>query len=109
MPLTAGTRLGPYEIFAPLGAGGMGKGYRVKDTRLDRIVPVKVLSDALAADPLFRVRFDREARANVNAQRSSYVPSRDGQKLLVSMVLESAVSSISVVTNWTAEVKAEAK
>ena len=59
----AGTRLGPYEILAPLGAGGMGEVYRALDTRLDRVVAVKVLTDALADDPESRRRFEQEARA----------------------------------------------
>ncbi len=63
MPLAAGTCLGPYEIVGPAGAGGMGEVYRARDTRLDRTVAVKVLSPALAADPQFRERFEREARA----------------------------------------------
>ena len=62
MPLTTGTRLGPYEILAPLGQGGMGEVYKARDTRLDRTVAIKVLTSALAADPEFRERFDREAR-----------------------------------------------
>ncbi len=63
MSLTAGARLGPYEIVAPLGAGGMGAVYRAKDTRLDREVAVKVLSSPVSADPQLRQRFEREARA----------------------------------------------
>jgi serine/threonine protein kinase/Tol biopolymer transport system component len=63
MPLAVGTRLGPYEIAAPLGAGGMGEVYRAQDTRLDRTVALKVLPARLAADPEFRQRFDREARS----------------------------------------------
>ena len=63
MSLAAGTRLGPYEILAPLGAGGMGEVYRARDTRLDRSVALKVLSSALTTDPDLRERFDREARA----------------------------------------------
>ena len=62
MPLASGTRLGPYEIVAPLGAGGMGEVYKARDMRLDRTVAIKVLPDTLAADPEFRDRFDREAR-----------------------------------------------
>ena len=63
MSMTAGTRLGPYEITAQIGVGGMGEVYRARDTRLDRIVAIKVLPEALAADPQFRDRFEREARA----------------------------------------------
>src|ERR671934_382591 len=63
MPLTSGTRLGPYEIISPIGSGGMGVVYKARDTRLDRTVAIKILPDALASDPRFRERFDREARA----------------------------------------------
>ncbi|HEV3254669.1 MAG TPA: protein kinase [Candidatus Acidoferrales bacterium] len=63
MTLTAGTKLGPYEILAPLGAGGMGEVYRARDTRLDRTVAVKILSSHLSSDPTLRQRFDREAKA----------------------------------------------
>ena len=63
MALAPGVRLGPYEIVAPLGAGGMGEVYRARDTRLDRSVAIKVLPPELAADPQLRDRFDREARA----------------------------------------------
>ncbi|SRR5712692_3325095 len=63
MPLTAGTRLGPYAIVAPLGAGGMGEVYRARNTRLDREVAIKALPAAFAADPAARARFEREAKA----------------------------------------------
>src|SRR5713101_3177322 len=62
MTLSAGMRLGPYEILAPLGAGGMGEVYKARDTRLDRTVALKVLPAHLAGDEDRRVRFEREAR-----------------------------------------------
>ena len=63
MTLAAGSRLGPYEILSPLGAGGMGEVYRAKDTRLDRDVAVKVLAPLLAESPDALLRFEREAKA----------------------------------------------
>jgi TolB-like protein/Tfp pilus assembly protein PilF len=63
MRLRAGARLGPYEVLAPLGAGGMGEVYRALDTRLDREVAIKVLPGRLAEDPSALSRFEREARA----------------------------------------------
>ncbi len=63
MALPPGTRLGVYEVTAQIGAGGMGEVYKARDTRLDRTVAIKILPEILAADPQFRERFDREARA----------------------------------------------
>src|ERR1700758_1850639 len=63
MSLTTGTKLGPYEIVSPLGAGGMGEVYRARDTRLDRTVAVKILPKHLSDQPEARERFEREARA----------------------------------------------
>jgi Tol biopolymer transport system component len=63
LALSPGTRFGPYEILSLLGRGGMGEVYKARDTRLDRAVAVKILPAGLAADPQFRERFDREARA----------------------------------------------
>jgi eukaryotic-like serine/threonine-protein kinase len=63
MALTAGTKLGPYEIQSPLGAGGMGEVYRALDTRLDRTVAVKILAGHLSSSPELKQRMEREARA----------------------------------------------
>src|ERR1700738_4500194 len=62
MPLSPGTHLGPYEILAPIGAGGMGEVYRARDTKLERDVAIKVLPQALAQDPERLARFEREAK-----------------------------------------------
>src|SRR5882757_4122285 len=63
MPLTSGTKLGPYEIQSPLGAGEMGEVYRARDTRLDRTVAVKILPNHLSDNPEAKQRFEREARS----------------------------------------------
>ena len=62
MPLSAGTKLGPYEILAPIGAGGMGEVYKARDTKLEREVAIKVLPHLLAQDPERLARFEREAK-----------------------------------------------
>src|SRR6266545_3430660 len=62
MPLSAGTRLGPYEILSALGAGGMGEVYRARDTKLEREVAIKVLPDGFVSDPERVARFQREAK-----------------------------------------------
>src|SRR6476660_2312583 len=63
MPLLLGTRLGHYEILAPLGAGGMGEVYRARDSKLQREVAIKVLPQSLASDAEALARFEREALA----------------------------------------------
>src|SRR5262247_2712865 len=63
MSLAPGHKLGPYEIVSPLGAGGMGDVYRAKDTRLERVVAIKVLPDGVTTSPRTLERFQREARA----------------------------------------------
>src|SRR6266550_222134 len=62
MTISAGTRLGPYEVVAPLGAGGMGEVWRARDTRLDRTVAIKVLPAEFAANAELRLRLEREAK-----------------------------------------------
>jgi serine/threonine protein kinase len=62
MQLSPGDKLGPYEILAPLGAGGMGEVYRARDSKLDREVAIKVMPAAMARDPERLARFEREAK-----------------------------------------------
>lgn len=93
MPLTSGTKLGPYEIISQLGAGGMGEVYRARDTRLDREVAVKVLSGRFISNPSLKDRFEREARtvsqlSHPNICRLYDVGSQDGADYLVMECLE---------------------
>jgi Tol biopolymer transport system component len=93
MALTSGTKLGPYEIQSPLGAGGMGEVYRARDTRLDRTVAVKILPSHLSENPEAKQRFDREARAISSLNHSSIctlydVGHQDGVDYLVMEFLE---------------------
>ena len=93
MTLSAGARLGPYEIVAPLGAGGMGEVYRARDTRLDRTVAIKVLPEQLASDTHFRERFEREARVVSSLDHPNIcalydVGESDGRAFLVMQFLE---------------------
>src|SRR5215831_12116602 len=62
MPLASGTKLGPYEVKGPLGAGGMGEVYQARDTRLERTVAIKILPTQLSNDPVRKQRFEREAK-----------------------------------------------
>jgi serine/threonine protein kinase len=71
MPLDKGTRIGPYEILGPLGAGGMGEVYRARDSKLHREVALKVLPATLSGDPEYLARFQREAQALAALNRSN--------------------------------------
>ncbi len=89
VPITPGTRLGPYEIVAPLGAGAMGEVYRARDTRLDRSVAVKVLPAELAHDPELRARFEREAKTISSLNHPNICALYDvGEDYLVMELLE---------------------
>ena len=93
MALTSGTRLGPYEILAPVGAGGMGEVYRARDTRLGRDVAVKILSTHRLSDPDLKQRFEREARAVSSLTHPNIcclydVGSQDGTAFIVMEYLE---------------------
>src|ERR1700756_1370706 len=93
MPLVAGSRLGPYEIQSAVGAGGMGEVYRARDTRLDRIVAIKVLPAHLSSNPDLRARFEREAKAISGLQHPNIcvlydIGRQDGVDFLVMEYLE---------------------
>jgi eukaryotic-like serine/threonine-protein kinase len=93
MPIASGTKLGPYEIVGPLGAGGMGEVYRARDTRLDRDVAIKVLSGHFVSSPSLKERFEREARtisqlSHPNICALYDVGSQDGADYLVMECLE---------------------
>jgi len=93
MPLSPGTKLGPYEVVAPLGAGGMGEVYRARDSRLAREVAVKILNESVAADPDRLRRFESEARAvgalnHPNILSVHDLGDRDGIHYIVTELLE---------------------
>ncbi|MGC1105015.1 MAG: serine/threonine-protein kinase, partial [Candidatus Acidiferrales bacterium] len=93
MMLTGGTKLGPYEIVAPLGAGGMGEVYRARDTRLSRDVAIKVLPQAFAADAERLRRFEQEAKAasalnHPNILAIYDMGTHDGAPFIVTELLE---------------------
>jgi serine/threonine protein kinase len=93
MALTAGTKLGPYEIIAPLGAGGMGEVYRARDTRLGREVALKVLPESFSRDTDRLRRFEQEARAvaalnHPNILAIHDIGEQDGSPFIVSELLE---------------------
>ena len=93
MALPPGTRFGPYEIVAPLGAGGMGEVYKARDTRLARTVAVKVLPDHIAKHDLSRQRFEREARAVASLNHPNIcvlhdIGSQDGIAYMVMELIE---------------------
>src|SRR5712692_10059983 len=93
MRLAAGTRLGPYEILAPLGAGGMGEVYRARDPRLGREVAIKVLPSSFSQDPDRLRRFEQEARAagaldHPNILAIHDIGTHDGPPYVVSELLE---------------------
>src|SRR5215468_8106992 len=93
MPFVAGTQLGPYEIVAPLGAGGMGEVYRARDSRLARDVAVKTVSGALRGNPDRLARFEQEARAAARLNHPNILAVHDignheGMPFVVSELLE---------------------
>ena len=95
MPLTAGTRLGPYEITAQIGEGGMGQVYRARDTKLNREVALKVLPDSLANDADRLARFTREAQtlASLNHPNIAHIHGLEQSNGVGALVMELAARS----------------
>jgi len=107
MSLSAGTKLGPYQITDQIGAGGMGEVYSATDTRLDRTVAIKVLPEHLADDPQRRERFEREAKAVSSLNHphicTLYDVGADGERFISTVpegVGEAAAPQIITVLNW---------
>src|SRR5215469_16092973 len=93
MPLASGTRLGPYEILAPAGAGGMGEVYRARDMRLERTVAIKILPAQVSSDPIRKQRFEREAKTISSLNHPNIctlhdIGSQDGTDYLVMECVE---------------------
>ena len=100
-----GTQLGPYKVLGPIGAGGMGEVYRAKDTRLDRIVAIKVLPTHLADSPELRERFEREARTIASLNHPHIctlhdIGHQDGTDFLVMEYLEGETLAQRLVKGW---------
>ena len=86
--MTPGTKLGPYEILAPIGAGGMGEVYRARDTKLKRDVALKVLPETFARDPDRMARFQREAEllASLNHPNVAHIYGVEDRALVMELV-----------------------
>ena len=97
MPLSAGTRLGPYEIVSPLVAGGMGEVYRARDRKLKREVAIKILPDEFSRDPERVARFQREAEVLASLNHPNIAAIYD-----VQLAVDTSAPPIHVITNWTA-------
>lgn len=106
--MTLGTQLGPYEIVAMVGAGGMGEVYRARDTRLNRTVAIKILPPHLSSDPLHRQRLEREAQAISSLQHLHIctlhdVGRQDETDCLVMEYLDSVMSDVGAPREYTVE------
>jgi serine/threonine protein kinase len=101
MSLTSGTNLGPYQILAPIGAGGMGEVYRARDTKLKREVALKVLPDVFARDSGRMIRFQREAEvlASLNHPNIAAIYGVEERALVMELV-EGELSNTLMTEAW---------
>ena len=105
MAILSGKRLGPYEILSAVGAGGMGEVYRAKDTRLDRIVAIKILSAHLADRCYGSFPVGSCERGVDGAESSRSLARPDGQKFLINSNVAQSSQPITLYANWTAGLK----
>ena len=109
MTLTTGTRLGVYDITAPIGEGGMGQVFRARDTKLERDVAIKILPAAFAHDADRLARFTREAKmlASLNHPHIAgiYGLEESDGVFLINTALDAASASITLLQNWTPDAK----
>src|SRR5438270_13027141 len=105
VPIQPGSRLGPYEVLEPLGAGGMGEVWRGRDTRLDRAVAIKVLPGDFASNAQMRMRFEREAKT-ISQLTTGGIATADGQRFLIVVPAEDEpTTSLTAVLNWSEGLK----
>jgi len=112
MSTSIGSRIGPYEVVGKLGEGGMGEVFRARDVRLNREVALKLLTEAVIAEPDRIARFQREAQVLASLVGRFYDVSHDGQRFVVIKspapkdLAGAAQQTLVVVANWIEELKA---
>ena len=110
MALANGTKLGPYEIMAAIGAGGMGEVYRARDSRLDRTVAIKILPSHLSGDALRRQRFEREVKAISSLNHPHICTLHDiGRQDSIDFIVMEHLEGETLGDGWPADLSADGK